>query len=247
MRKIARKAIAKLRHYAGHCWATLYELRHARDGCELIPQLTDYERLIREPSMKLKPYYLEYISKVSPSDMAVSFRLSVLLWTLMDVLEPRLILDLGSGFSSFLFRLHAAHAARGAVVYSVDSDDEWLGNTRVFLERHHLNTENLFHWPDFCGMNHLKFDLILHDLDDMEMRGDTLPYVLSLAHERSFIILDDMHKWWYKRRAIREVDKSGYELYSLRNYTLDDIKRFSYIAVRQQKEGVPLPALVSIS
>jgi hypothetical protein len=39
-----------------------------------------------------------------------------------------------------------------------------------------------------------KFDLILHDLGSIELREETLPFVLTLLDERGIIILDDMHK-----------------------------------------------------
>ncbi|MDP2727812.1 MAG: hypothetical protein Q8P59_09750, partial [Dehalococcoidia bacterium] len=74
------------------------------------PQLRDYRGLARECREKLLPYYGQYTSRVSIDYMAVSLELSAFLMVLCERFRPSSILDLGSGFSSFVFRYYASKA-----------------------------------------------------------------------------------------------------------------------------------------
>jgi hypothetical protein len=51
------------------------------------------------------------------------------------------LLDLGSGFSSYVLRAYAA-GVPGAVGWSVDDDPAWLEKTRAFLVSEGLSTEH---------------------------------------------------------------------------------------------------------
>ena len=53
--------------------------------------------------------------------------------------RPRIILDLGSGFSSAVFRLYMAQQNVQTTVYSVDDDPLWLNKTRDSLKANNLS------------------------------------------------------------------------------------------------------------
>ena len=53
----------------------------------------------------LKPFYEEYIQIVSTPDMAISLETACFLFIFSDLISASKILDLGSGFSSFVFSL----------------------------------------------------------------------------------------------------------------------------------------------
>jgi predicted O-methyltransferase YrrM len=174
----------------------------------------------------LQPYYKEYISEVSTPDMAVSFQASIFLYTLTTIKKPRRILDLGSGFSSFIFRLCSMNGLDIIDIYSVDDNQQWLDKTRSYLIAQGTRSDNMLHWQDFQTLNVSKFDLIFHDLGDMDVRSESLPWVLNLLDRGGIIILDDMHKSNYRASTSRLLSKSGFMRYSMRRYTLDEFGRF---------------------
>lgn len=86
---------------------------------------------IDRASKILKPYYDYYIAHVSKADMAMSLELAALVYALCVKKELKNLLDLGSGFSSFVYRLYASTHS-GVRVVSVDDDSQWLENQDVF-------------------------------------------------------------------------------------------------------------------
>ena len=74
--------------------------------------------------------YLEYVTNVSSSGWAASLEVSALLYALADELQPAVMADYGSGFSSYVLRRWAAdNPAVGSVVISLDASPEWLAVT----------------------------------------------------------------------------------------------------------------------
>ena len=180
---------------------------------------------------RLKPVYDSYIKEISTDDMAVSWETSRLLYAAVKLKRPKTMLDLGSGFSSYVLRIAAIDNHNDALVYSVEDNEFWLGKTRAFLDAHGVGSANLISWDKFQKENKLKFDLIFHDLGSMDTRAAALPYVLSLLNKGGAVVLDDMHKVLYHRAAEREVKKAGLTLYSIRKHTLDEIGRFAEVAL----------------
>src|SRR5689334_15482328 len=68
------------------------------------PFLEGYEASATAMRERLLPDYRTYTRNVSPDPIAISLELSVFLAVLCDRERPGAILDLGSGFSSFVFR-----------------------------------------------------------------------------------------------------------------------------------------------
>jgi hypothetical protein len=62
---------------------------------------------IEENTKKLKPYYSEYVNHISSPEMAASMELAGFMYTLCKANQYKKVLDLGSGLSSFIFRLYA--------------------------------------------------------------------------------------------------------------------------------------------
>ena len=78
-----------------------------------LPQLRNIDMLTRQRSEELLRYYTLYISKVSLDSMAISLELSSFLSVFCDLIRPASIADLGTGFSSFVFRHYAEQSGRG--------------------------------------------------------------------------------------------------------------------------------------
>lgn len=184
----------------------------------------------------LSSKYREYISQVSSDAAAISLPLAELLFYVCHETKPTSILDLGSGFSSYVFRLHQKSNDPSCLVYSVDTDQDWLVETKKFCERSGLSTSCLLPWPAFLKEPVRKFDLILHDLggNGMEFRAETLASVLERCHPQTLIFLDDMHKPHYRQAVELRLKKAQAKVYDLKPYTYDRYERYSWLVT-----GIP--------
>jgi hypothetical protein len=185
-------------------------------------------RMGYHPPEKMKLAYVDYIRNVSKPEWAMSWQLATILDKTIRQMKPSRLLDLGSGFSSYVMRLS------GTPTVSVDKDAGWLGKTRDFLEKNHLSTENLISMGDVVEPNTFlgytlgwdeQFDIILLDYA-MEDRVTLFKYCRE--HGR-IILLDDMHFKDY-REAAQEYFKDDIIL-SLEEETMDAYGRYAYMVV----------------
>ncbi len=166
-----------------------------------------------------------YVEQVSTAQMAASLETTQLLWRLCDVLQPKRLLDTGSGFSSFVLRSWAADQG-AAEVWSVDDDEQWLGRTIEFLRKHNLNCDHIMAWPQFAAAGQGEFDLVFHDLGSMTTRARTLSDVLSRTRERvGVLVLDDTHKPPYEQQVHEELNRWQCTVYDARRWTHDAFGR----------------------
>jgi len=180
----------------------------------------------------LRDQYEDYINTTSLDYMAASLESSALLCSLADITGAGTVVDLGSGFSSYVLRDYAAQTTPTPVVYSVDDSGEWLGKTREYLERLDSTTEHLYDWREFESKDHLKFDLIFHDMGNMELRASALPWVIDHLNPGGFALLDDMHKARYRKKAEAIIAETDLQLFSMRELTLDKLGRFAMLLHR---------------
>ena len=159
---------------------------------------------IEENTKKLKPYYSEYVNHISSPEMAASMELAGFMYTLCKANQYKKVLDLGSGLSSFIFRLYAKETL-GVEVYSVDDDAAWLTKTRGYLEQHHLDTNNMFTLQQFVDLKESGFDCILHDLNFVEVRIQYVDFVFRSAKKNGLIIMDDVHKMDYRFALLKKL------------------------------------------
>jgi predicted O-methyltransferase YrrM len=209
----------------------IYEMMHLK---RRFPQFRDINKITTENYQKLKPYYEEYITTISNDKMAISLELSAFLMTICELFKPKSILDLGSGFSSFAFRLYITNLIQKPTIWSVDDSQEWLEKTRMFLDKHNIYSGNLTSWSSFMEQNHNKFDMILHDLGTMEVREKTINDVLMLSNPNGMIILDDIHKYNFHMHTKHILAKSNFRSYSLTFFTKDKFGRYSMLATNDK-------------
>ncbi len=191
------------------------------------PQLRDFDKLAVKIRQRLQPYYQKYVSEVSRDDMAVSLELSIFVTVMCEIFKPKSILDLGSGFSSLVFRLYMLDANPKPIIWSIDDSPEWLNKTREFLADNDLPYENLATWHSFIEGNRDKFDFILYDLGHTESRWKYLKKTLDLANSGGKIVLDDVHRTAYWQYAKRLFNESKLKYYNLRSFTKDNYGRYS--------------------
>jgi len=201
--------------------------------CLLYPDLKDLDRLVSPVLEELKGIYREYTGLVGGDGMAISLNAALFLYGYAKITRPMMILDLGSGFSSYVLRLFSRDEMIDCSVYSVDTSDVWLEKTSEFLEAHRIPTDNMYTWKEFTLQQQTTFDLIVQDLGDMELRAESLTTILELLGSNGSLVLDDMQKVRYRSLVVRPIYNAGLSLISTRKYTLDRFGRFCELALRR--------------
>lgn len=189
-----------------------------------------HERHSPEPEATgviIRRAYQRYVTSVSRPAHAISLQLAFLLWELLCERRPRRVVDLGSGFSSYLLRLYASRRSPDTKVWSVDDDAGWLHRTRDFLQVEGLSTDLLMSWTDFPRPS---VEFVLHDLGSMSTRARTLPDVLRLVSRGGVLVLDDVHFPSYRRCVQDTLDGAGFVHLSVREQTTDPLGRYSWLA-----------------
>lgn len=178
-------------------------------------------RLVRgsigyKPSEGMRSAYLEYVKEVSKPEWAISWQLACFLDKTIHQLKPKRMLDLGSGFSSFVFR------SNNAEVISADKDPKWLERTREFLSKHKLSADNVIEGFDKIEG---EFDLILLDY---AIEDRVALFKFAREHGK-VIVLDDMHFKLY-REAAAEFFKDDL-VFDLKEETMDTFGRYSWMII----------------
>ena len=215
------------------------EARRAREDVaavvQRLPELADFEALSEASAERLGASHGAYVGTVSKANHAASMELCVLLDVLLRQRAPRRVVDLGSGYTSFVVRTWAAEEAAAGreapEVWSVDDHAGWLEKTRAWLGEQGLSDEHLLTWEEFRASNPGDFDLVLHDMGSMETRARTLDAVLDLAAPGGLVILDDVHKPDFRRFAIERLEARGQGFFSLKAWTRDDLTRYAYLVM----------------
>ena len=163
--------------------------------------------------------YHDYITQVSNKAWAISLELAYYLEKLVEERKPKRILDLGSGFSSYVFSLSDAE------VWSVDKSKDWLEKTKQFFLKYKLPVERFILAEDFKFDG--KYDLILLDIGLAENRKEYFEKVRK--HCSGVVILDDMHFAAYREEA-REFFKDC-KIIDLKEETIDEFGRYAWMIV----------------
>lgn len=171
--------------------------------------------------------YAYYKKNISPGGSAVSLKLARLLYLAAQAKEARNILDLGSGFSSYVFRLYRSENPGPGEVWSVDSDPGWLGKTGEYLASCGLADDNLFTWEQYAQKDEKPiFDVILVDIRPVARRVEYFEHFLTHLSPHGVLIYDDYHKLHLSRPLDSKIKGLNLIAYNLREITLDDLGRF---------------------
>lgn len=186
---------------------------------------------VQEMPAELEAGYGDWVIEVSHPEHAISLEGARVLFafaqTLAGVKERGTILDLGSGFSSVIFRSVAAQHP-GLSVVSVDDSAEWLAKTADYLDERQLSSDGLMVWPDLATPDSFAADLILYDYGSIDQRCSNLPHIMRFVHEGTVAIMDDIHKERLREALklfIRE-EKLGYT--DLSAETTDSYGRYAW-------------------
>lgn len=187
--------------------------------------------LLNKNKSKLEPYHKFYIENISSPDMAASLELATFIYTLCEVKKAAKVLDVGSGFSSFIFRLYASHTP-GVTVFSIDDDALWLEKTKDYLKKENLNTDNMYTVDEFFKSNIADFDIILHDMNYVDVRIKYVEKVMNIAKSGGVVIMDDVHKPDYMLPLLNLLKIQDVSVYDLKPVTFDSFKRFALAVIK---------------
>jgi len=180
----------------------------------------------------LRPHYEQYIREISRADMAASLELAAFIFTICKINKFTKLLDMGSGLSSFVYRLYAKETP-GVIVYSVDDDAAWLEKTKDFLRHHELDTQNMFTLDQFLKSGESEFDCILHDLNFVEVRINYVEQMMKITKINGIIIFDDVHKTDYLFALLVKLKETQSRVFTLKPVTNDSYGRFALAVVKE--------------
>lgn len=166
----------------------------------------------------IKKAYIRYLTEIS--GRAIAWELVEFLDQLMLWLKPERVLDLGSGFTSYFFRLYDTE------VWSVDHDPKWLEVTRELLEHYDIVDDRLLLLEEFQfeGM----YDIIIIDTGPTEMDRVKL-FGPAKEHCSGVIVLDDINDVELQAVA-REFFKDDV-IFDLRSDVADIYGRYAWMVV----------------
>ena len=189
-------------------------------------------KMIEQNKEMLRPYYEQYVKEVSHADMATSLELAAFMYSICKLNHYTKLLDMGSGLSSFVFRLYAKENP-GVTVFSVDDDAVWLEKTKDFLRQHQLATDNIFTLDQFLKSGEEEFDCILHDLNFVEVRINYVELIMKIAKQNGIVIFDDVHKPDYLFALLAKLKGIKARVYNVKPVTLDNYKRFALAVMKE--------------
>ncbi len=173
----------------------------------------------------LRPTYLDYVSRVSWADHAVSLETAACLLQICETFRPERVLDTGSGYSSYVPRRYD----HGATVVSVDTDEGWLRRAAEFLVDTGVGAEGLTTWDGVQSARPEPFGLIFHDIEGAP-RAPTMEQVMRLATPDGHVVVDDVQDARVRREVRRVSEACGYRYVSMVAVTKDEIGRYSGLA-----------------
>lgn len=112
-----------------------------------------------------EPLHERYVTEVSNRYWAASLQLSAFLWHLCRTIDARSVLELGSGFTTYVFRRYAAESSHDVRVLSADTDEAWVERTLTFLGSTRPDKGELVPLRELDGtIKEARFDLGFNDV-----------------------------------------------------------------------------------
>lgn len=189
---------------------------------EKYPELNNNGPLIMKAFDELRDVYSYYKQTVSPGNSAISLQVAAFLIAAVQNKNAKRILDLGSGFSSFVFRRNPR-----CEVTSVDSNKKWLERTRSFLRKQRVDDTRLLTWDEFEVIADIGyFDIVFVDIRPISRRVEQFERLLSLCSPGGVLIYDDYHKEHLRKPLKKKLNKSPVIYFNLMDLTLDEVGRY---------------------
>ena len=192
----------------------------------LIPELARLEPV----RARLLDSYIDYCTTVSKRTMAMSIETATYLWWICRQSDAADVLDMGSGFSSFVLRDYASVSKHDVRVTSVDDDALWLCRTGEFLRKWHETDDGLVLWLDWLERRDVRYDVIFHDFSRGEARNASMYVAAERLTPGGMLIFDDAQHGEHQAEMRKVAEKWGLDLISLRDVTVDAVRRYAAMA-----------------
>ena len=180
-----------------------------------------------------------YVGATSTLDHAAGIGTIAYLYRLCDVVQPKTILDLGSGLSSAVFRKWKQETGSPVKIVSVDTDAEWLEKTRKFIIDNELPEETLTLHKPITG----RYDLIFHDLAGGELREQVAHEAARVLNDGGVIVFDDAHHPGHRVAYETAAAENGIQLFSLELRLRDAINRYPLLGIKNGHVSAPVSPL----
>jgi len=188
--------------------------------------------LLKRTKEELKSFYNFYVTEISRADMAISLELATVLFAICKTTNPKRILDLGSGFSSFVLR-RFAETSPSVKVVSVDDDVQWLEKTKDYLSNKVKNTSNILSLSNFIESAEFNFDIILLDLNFVEVRKNYIALAVERCSQGGLIIFDDAHKPDFMLEILEQTKGLPIRLFNISHLTRDQFGRYALLGIKK--------------
>lgn len=205
-------------------------LELSRTPAHIMRQNKDWERLkLQFPGLdhffhkkeellaRFRAPHQDYIKNYSAPLISLSLNRAAFFYFFCSVTTPNAILDLGSGFSTYVFKQYLRNT--GGRITSVDDSTYWLEETERFLKSHQLDGNGLLNWSAFEKLPPQTFDLIFLDIGDFEFRLQILPRLLQLVIDGTLLLIDDFHVPVYRKAIVEQCRQQDLACFSLRKVT----------------------------
>ena len=154
--------------------------------------------------------------------------------------QPKVLIDLGSGFSTICIRHWVTHESPDSEVWTTDHNWKWLGQTAVALESMNLRTEHMHHQSNWLKLQWRPvYDWMFVDHHNPATRvGEFLQYMATVARD-SLVIFDD---WQFPHLSIPIAEQLAgtHWAYQELPQTKDEYGRWMARAFRQGEQWDPM-------
>ena len=182
----------------------------------------------RELQRDLDPAYSRYVKEVSNPEWAASIQLAAFLWHVSRVTEPTSILELGSGFTSYVFRRYAEEHG-GVTVLSADNSEEWLQKTAEFLRDVGSGDDGLILLDNLDEIAVERgYGLVFNDVFET-LRPDMTAAAMRFRSPEGIVVVDDAHREPDRWSVMKCARGDGLEVYDLRPWTIDLYGRWALL------------------
>ena len=181
----------------------------------------------------LRPYgeaivgpYVDYCTNVSRRGMAISIETATLFAYVCANRRARRVLDLGSGFTSYVSRCVADESV------SVDDSPEWLDKTRSFLADYRVTTDGLMLWDDWRATPAGPYDVVIHDFAASELRERSMWNAAQVCASGGVVIFDDAQHAGHRATMHNVARRFRMTMVDVRAETEDEVHRYALAAVK---------------
>lgn len=194
----------------------------------------------QEDLITIESVHREYCNSYSDDIFSISNRASVAIYNLICFCKPPVILDLGSGFTTWL-SYYAARNSGNTAIISVDSSNTWIARNKEFLRKQNVDSA-IINYETFkeCPPDLPYGSFIINDIgdpDNFSLRESSLSLLTDYVKNGAVLFLDDIHKPSVKNAALKFIRENNFRFQDLCTATFDHFGRYSWLIFAEQNES----------